>query len=133
MNTNRVTPAIIEDTIRSEHYFTAAEGELGKRYCMNEDLFGIPNQLEILTICVLILKNDFTVLGVSACADPANFDPEIGKMVARADAVNKVWPLMGFALKTAMIMKEMREDSRPADVSPPGETAKGNAEMSDHG
>jgi len=35
----------------------------------------------------------------SACASPENFDADLGRKIARANAVNKVWPLMGYALK----------------------------------
>jgi len=55
--------------------------------------------LELLTFCVLVLRNGFTVTGESACASPENFDAEIGRKIARANAVNKIWPLMGYALK----------------------------------
>lgn len=58
-----------------------------------------PQQLDRLTFCVLVLRNGFTVTGESACASPENFDPEIGRRVARANAVQKMWPLMGYALK----------------------------------
>ena len=102
----RVTPADIEANIVSEHYFTAADGRAGalaaETYVGREkpesneaDL--IP--LKLLTFCVLVLKNGFTVTGESACASPENFDAEIGRKIARANAVNKVWPLMGYALK----------------------------------
>lgn len=55
-----------------------------------------------LTICVLKLRNGFAVVGKSGCVDPANYDREIGERVAREDAVDKVWELMGFALKDRM-------------------------------
>ena len=32
-------------------------------------------------------------------ASPENFDPEIGRKIARQNAVQKIWPLMGYALK----------------------------------
>jgi hypothetical protein len=59
----------------------------------------IPPATRLLTICVLVLRNGFTVTGTSACASPENFDADIGRKVARADAVRQVWPLMGYALK----------------------------------
>lgn len=55
--------------------------------------------LSLLTFCVLVLRNGFTVTGESACASPENFDAEIGRKIARQNAVNKIWPLMGYALK----------------------------------
>jgi len=58
--------------------------------------------LGLLTFCVLVLKNGFTVTGESACASPENFDAELGRKIARQNAINKVWPLMGYALKERM-------------------------------
>ena len=55
------------------------------------------------TVCLLTLKNGYTVTGESACVDPANFDEEIGREVAFKDARNKLWPLLGFSLKERLI------------------------------
>ena len=55
--------------------------------------------LGLLTFYVLVLKNGFTVTGESACASPENFDAELGRKIARQNAVQKMWPLMGYALK----------------------------------
>lgn len=52
-----------------------------------------------LTVCALTLRNGFTVTGESACASPENFDAEIGQRVARANAREKLWPLLGFRLR----------------------------------
>ena len=59
----------------------------------------VPTVLSLLTICVLVLRNGFTVTGESACASPENFDAEIGRKIARQNAVAKIWPLLGFSLK----------------------------------
>lgn len=58
-----------------------------------------PEALKLLTFCVLVLRNGFTVTGESACASPENFDADLGRKIARQNAINKVWPLMGYALK----------------------------------
>ena len=58
--------------------------------------------LALLTFCVLVLRNGFTVTGESACASLENFDPEIGRKIARTNAVNKIWPLMGYELRTKL-------------------------------
>lgn len=84
----RVTPADIEANIRREFYFTAAEGV---DHCNSDD-----PELDLLTFCVLVLKNGYTVTGESACASPENFDDEVGRKIARANAVNKIWPLLGY-------------------------------------
>ncbi len=58
--------------------------------------------LGLLTFCVFVLKNGFTVTGESACASPENFDAELGRKIARAAAVAKVWPLMGYELRSKL-------------------------------
>lgn len=55
--------------------------------------------LDVLTICLLVLRNGFTIIGKSAPADARNFDPELGRKLAYEDAVRQVWPLMGYALR----------------------------------
>jgi hypothetical protein len=98
----RVTPADIEANIASETYFTAEEGAQGALAKRRPDL-GMENQsLALLTFCVLTLRNGFTVTGESACASPENFDSEVGRKIARANAVNKIWPLMGYVLKSKL-------------------------------
>lgn len=92
----RVTPADIEANIASEHCFTADDGEWGASKHQNKPKHP---QLSLLTFCVLVLRNGFTVTGESACASPENFDAEIGRKIARANAVQKMWPLMGYALR----------------------------------
>ncbi len=58
--------------------------------------------LRLLTFCVLILRNGFTVTGESACASPENFNEELGRKIARQNAVSKIWPLMGYELRSKL-------------------------------
>ena len=51
---------------------------------------------DTLTICVLTLRNGFTVTGESACIHADNFDEAIGKQLAYDDAVDKIWELEGY-------------------------------------
>lgn len=97
MNGPRVTLEQIEEAISSEHYFTAYDGAKYKRIWRDEPKNS--EALQLLTFCVLVLKNGFTVTGESACVSPENFDAEIGRQVARAKALEKIWPLMGYALR----------------------------------
>ena len=108
----RITPADIEANINAEYYFTAQDGVDGadleairaknpsKPYTFVPYDEDVPPQppLCFLTFCVLVLKNGFTVTGESACASPENFDAEIGRKIARQNAVAKIWPLMGYEL-----------------------------------
>lgn len=50
------------------------------------------------TVCQLTLDNGFTVEGQSACVSIENFNAEIGNKIARDNAVNEVWKLLGFRL-----------------------------------
>jgi len=94
----RVTPADIEANIVREHYGTA--DQLTSVWLVNDKVIQHHRKnLALLTICVLVLRNGFTVTGESACASPENFDAELGRKIARENAVQKVWPLMGYALK----------------------------------
>lgn len=97
----RVTQADIEANIVSEHYFTAKQGWAKAQEDEDPiaDWLDVPEPLGFLTFCVLVLKNGFTVTGESACASPENFNAEIGRRIARENAVQKIWPLMGYALK----------------------------------
>ena len=83
----RITPAMVDHAIMSEEYhvFDATQ----------------------LTICVLTLRNGFTVTGESACASPENFDEEIGQNIARGNARDKIWSLMGFALMEQLSNKKV--------------------------
>lgn len=116
----RVTPADIKAAIASEHYFTAADGVDGAGIAslraedphqaltitaLDDDVSkaGTPMEtLGLLTFCVLVLKNGFTVSGESACASPENFDAELGRQIARRNAEAKIWPLLGFELRTKL-------------------------------
>lgn len=51
---------------------------------------------DTLTVCVLTLRNGFTVTGESACINKAVFDAEIGQKVAYDNAVDKIWQLEGY-------------------------------------
>lgn len=102
----RVTPADIEANIASEHYFTALSGHNAESenvvFHESVNFDQVLRSLDVLTFCVLVLRNGFTVTGESACASPENFNAELGRKIARQAAINKVWPLMGYALKCAL-------------------------------
>lgn len=96
----RVTPDRIKDVIDDVQYFTAGDGAYG--YQTRDELVDVatyPEALNLLTFCVITLKNGFTVTGESACASPENFNEEIGQKIAYDNAVNKIWPLEGYLLK----------------------------------
>ena len=107
LNAPRLTPDHIDSVIQSVHFFTAGDGYAGVLVSSEEftslpegeRFINPPQQLDLLTFCVLILKNGFTVTGESACASPDNFDAEIGKKIAYQNAREKIWELEGYLLK----------------------------------
>jgi hypothetical protein len=105
----RITLEDIEDNIQQEFYFTAHDGVAGAELVKPDDepmLLITHYALFNLTFCVLVLRNGYTVTGESACASPENFNAEVGRQLARANAVNKVWPLLGFRLRDVLCAEE---------------------------
>lgn len=97
----RVTLKDVEHSILFEYYFTAAEA-IRVNQGFSTKMVGKAANLELLTFCVLVLQNGFTVTGQSACADPRNYQKDIGDRLAKKDAVGKIWPLLGYELKTEL-------------------------------
>ncbi|MGL5281211.1 MAG: Gp49 family protein [Plesiomonas shigelloides] len=106
LNAPRVTSAMIDECIKHEYYFTAFDGINGANHGVGLAWVADPST-DLLTFCVLVLQNGFTVTGESACASPENFDAEIGRKIARQNAVNKIWPLEGYLLKQKLSEQEV--------------------------
>lgn len=79
LNAPRLNPTHIESVIVDEQYHRLTD---------------------TLTVCVLTLKNGYTVTGESACVSAENYNEEIGNSIARKNAADKVWALEGYVLKT---------------------------------
>lgn len=91
----RVTLIDIRENIVGEYYFTALDGARGEGRIDPEH----EKALSLLTVCVLVLRNGFVVTGESSCVNPENSDAGTGKRLAYHHALEKVWPLMGYALR----------------------------------
>lgn len=105
----------IEGAIASEHYFSAADGLAGKAHggfnhmshhpVDGDDPVVMPldHPLAQITFCVLILKNGTKIVGINYGAiDPARHSVEIGRTEARKHAIEQVWPLLGYELRTKL-------------------------------
>lgn len=73
----------------------------------------------VLSVCFLIMKNGFVVIGKSAPASPENFNAELGKKLAYEDAVRQLWPLFGFALRETLMRRAAIADQVKADIPTP--------------
>ena len=95
----RITPFHIDESIVSEQY-----------HVFHGATF---------TVCLLTLRNGYTVCGESACASPENFNAEIGRKIARENARNKIWSLEGYLLRSVLsgevYRPKLTEGSRSPD------------------
>jgi len=91
LNAPRLTPQHIDDQI-----VASVSGRASV-------LFGTQDRaMECLTICVITLKNGFTLVGKSACASPENYDEHIGRQIAYEDARKQIWALEGYLLRSKL-------------------------------
>jgi hypothetical protein len=93
----RVTPQHIEDVVVGEVYIVPNDSNIIERLATgNFD----PVKIKRTTICILTLRNGFTVTGINnGPVSAANFDAELGRKLARQKAVNEIWALEGYLLK----------------------------------
>jgi len=73
-----------------------------------EQISGILEHSEIETFhkifgkqCMVVVKipNGFTIVGESACVDPANYDEKIGYDLAIKNVESKLWAFEGYLLQ----------------------------------
>jgi len=64
-----------------------------------------------VTVCEMTLRNGFTVRGESSVVSIANFNAEIGQKIARDNARNKVWELVGYLLR-----ERLYQSTQPAQA-----------------
>ena len=94
----RITPADIEASIASEYFFTADQGveaaDLERLY---------PGSLCMVTICVLIMHNGYRIVGVNTGpVSSVNFDADLGRQYARENAIEQIWQLLGYELRSKL-------------------------------
>jgi hypothetical protein len=114
----RVTLEQVNGSIVGEWYFTGSEAVRGSdhfktsegNYLTDYVTTPVPEDLDRVTICLIRLFNGFIILGHSAPASKENFDPLIGKRLARERAIMQIWTLLGFDLKTRQWIKESGEN-----------------------
>jgi hypothetical protein len=70
------------------------------------------------TLCILDLENGFSIKGLSACVDPAEFDLNMGRKLAFEDAIRQIWPLEGYLLAEKMHLAKLVDESIASIVTP---------------
>ena len=66
--------------------------------------------LDAMTICTLVMKSGFIVIGKSAPLSPENFDREKGQTFAYEDAIRQLWPMFAFHQLQATYEQRQRDD-----------------------
>ncbi|WP_353655944.1 Gp49 family protein [Pseudomonas asiatica] len=114
LNAPRIKPDDIKANIASVHYFMASDAIQQEGAVHEHGPEGwYLGATQLLTFCVIQLRNGFTVTGESACASPENFDAEIGRRIARENAVAKIWPLMGYELRNKLAAQNVASQDCP--------------------
>ena len=54
---------------------------------------------DVLTLCLITMRNGFVLHGLSAPASPAKYDKAVGERYAYDDAFRQLWPLEGYLLR----------------------------------
>lgn len=113
----KITPDQVQEMIESVYFFTGAEGIAGAHFNHQCNVFGdggpetkpinefvesINEAFRILTFCVIVLKNGWTVTGTSSPIDPKAFNPTKGEDCAYDRAIEQIYPLVGFMLKSEL-------------------------------
>ena len=119
-----ITSEVVQSAIAEEQYFTAAEGVMGahirktmmERSTKTEDVLGVsddeakeinlnmPGLMKHITLCVIILMNGTKIVGVNhGPILEAQFDPAMGRKLAREDALRQIYPILSYAIRDQLI------------------------------
>lgn len=91
----RVSLASMEAKIAARYEFTADKA-------LGPDMPALAS-LKLLSVCILVMENGFTLIGKSAPASAANFNADLGRKLAYEDAIRQLWPLEGYALRERLM------------------------------
>lgn len=117
----RVTPVMVEDAIVHEAYYTLDDAVFGKVASQADGhtevgclAYATRPNLDQVTLCHLELVNGTRIVGVNyGPISPENFDEELGKKLARQNATDQVYALLGYQLRTHLQQRaELNQSSR---------------------
>jgi hypothetical protein len=100
----RVSLQDIKDQIDLESYTTADRLVADREVKLSQ-----VEKLSVMTVCTLVMKNGWIVLGKSAPADPKSFNPELGQKLAYEDCIRQLWPVIGYHLRQTLYEVELDE------------------------
>lgn len=96
----RVSLADMEAKIAARYDIPAyAALESWQRRRVGTEEVAVHSALKVLSICILVMQNGFTIIGKSAPANAENYNEALGSKLAYEDAVRQLWPLEGYLLR----------------------------------
>lgn len=104
----KVTKELIESRIVGKYFYN-----LGEAVSLTTNMEINPEQIKrmgLTTHCVLVLQNGYTIVGHSACVDPAIYDEAVGQQYAYENAVDKIYALEGYVLANTMHEQQQVKD-----------------------
>ncbi len=92
----KITVKDVEDNIQDTVFFSGADGYNGQHFRTTIGFPNTPKRLELVTFCVLVLRNGFIITGQSMCANAENYDKAVGEEWACKNAMDKVIEVMTY-------------------------------------
>lgn len=93
----RISLAYLEGEIE-QIWYTTADRCISERATLRA-----AEGLKVMTLCFILMKNGFISVGDSTPASPENFNPDLGRKLAYDQALRKLWPILGYELRTRLM------------------------------
>lgn len=91
MNTNE-----IREKARSLAKYPYVKSEIVDAMIERKEFWRVPGTTT--TVCCIVLKNGYTVIGTAACVDIRNYDEKISKELSFSKARDEVFHYLAFAV-----------------------------------
>lgn len=102
-NAPKLTEAMIASAIKETHFINAGEA-ISAAWPDENARDPMHPKLNAHTICILVLRNGYTVTGESFCVSIDNYDRATGNRLAYESAKDKIWQLEGYLLQQAVYL-----------------------------
>lgn len=98
----RISLDTIKANIEAVVYFRGGD-VVPRESAMTKDLMRI---LDTFTVCMMIMRNGFIVIGKSAPVSPENYDSEKSRLFAYEECIRQIWPLMAYSHRDRLMEQE---------------------------
>ena len=91
MNTNQ-----IQEKARSQAKYPYVKPEIVDSMIDRKEFWRVPGTA--MTVCCIVLKNGFTVIGTASCVDARNYNEELSKELSFSKARDEIFHYLAFAV-----------------------------------